>query len=267
MMFHFKIKEPRRRYYNEIISLKSMYPYSLICYLGEIEVQCFCKTNGLLKRKLNKLLSIKFISRFWSEGLGQIRWIEGYIDHSAKKKIKPIRKVKIRKGLPDQISKKVQKLVQYALLHDFYTTSRHKSKIYGEPEINNTKLLELLRQHHEKTDNPLIQTFQHYDRLGARMTRKFRSPRTNRYNWYAIETIDFANLVDEIVEVADHPWKLYEYIYQSQELSHLTESLQHGHTSLRRHLLIVTNLIVQDHLNNKLDLCTPNEIECRCQYI
>jgi len=241
--FYFKITKPRRRYYNKIISLKPMYPYSLICYLGEIEVQCFCKTKTLLRRKLKKLLCIEFIG------------------------LKPIRKVKIRKGLPDQISKKVQNLVQYALLHDFYTTSRHKSKIYGEPEINNTKLLELLRQHHEKTDNPLIQTFQHYDRLGARMTRKFRSPRTNRYNWYAIETIDFANLVDEIVEVADHPWKLYEYIYQSEELSHLTESLQHGHTSLRRHLLIVTNLIVHDYLSNRLCFCTPNDSEYHCQHV
>ena len=266
-MFHFKIKEPRRRYYNEIISLKSMYPYSLICYLGEIEVQCFCKTNGLLKRKLNKLLSIKFISRFWSEGLGQIRWLKGYIVHSAKQKIKPTRKVKIRKGLPDQIPKDVQKLIQYALLHDFYHSQRHKSKIYVEPEIKNLGLKELLKQHHNKINDPLIQKFQYYDRLAAGITRKFRSPCTTRYNWYATQRINFSKLAEEIAKVAEHPWKLYEYIYQSKELSLLTESLQHGHTSLRRHLLIVTNLIVQDHLNNKLDLCTPNEIEYRCQYI
>lgn len=267
--FHVKITKPRRRYYNKIISLKPMYPYSLICYLGEIEVQCFCKTQSKLERKLNKLLNIKFLGRFWSEGLGQIRWLKGYNAHSAKQKknIKPIKKVKIRKGLPDQISEEVQKLVQYALLHDFYNTSRHKSKIYGEPEINNSKLMEILREHHEKTDNPLILTFQHYDRLGARLTRKFRSPRTNRYNWYATKTIDFTKLADEIAEVADHPWKLYEYIYQSEELSHLTVSLQQGHTSLQGHLLIVTNLIVHDYLSNRLCFCTPNDSEYRFQHV
>ncbi len=108
--------------------------------------------------------------------------------------------------------------------------------------------------------------FQYYDRLAAGITRKFRSPHTNRYNWYATKKISFSKLAEEIAELADHPWKLYEYIYQSNELSHLTESLQHGHTSLQGHLLIVTNLIVQDHLCDKLDLCTQNEMEYRYQH-
>ncbi|MFX1250550.1 MAG: hypothetical protein ACFFCZ_02960 [Promethearchaeota archaeon] len=46
--------------------------------------------------------------------------------------------------------------------------------------------------------------------------------------------------------------KLYEYIYQSKELGQLDESLQHGHMSLRRHLLIIANLIVQDFQRKKL---------------
>ena len=142
------------------------------------------------------------------------------------------RKIKIRKGLPDQLSPSVQKLIQYALLRDFYHTSRHKSKIYVEPELEDIELMEALGLHHEKTDDPLIQKFQHYDRLAAQITRKFRSPRTNRYNWYTTKTIDFSKLADEIAEVAKHPWKLYEYIYQNKELMLLTESLQYGHIYL-----------------------------------
>lgn len=230
--------------------------------MGEIEARCYCKTRRKIKRKLRELLNIRFVGRFWSEGLGQIRWIEGQIDKSvnSKKRIQPTRKIKIRKGLPDQLPADVLKLIQYALLHDFYHTSHHKSKIYVEPEIDDIELKELLKQHHEKTDDLLIQTFQHYDQLAARITRRFPSPRTNRYNWYATTTVDFSKLAEEIVEVAAHPWKLYEYIYQSRELKHLTESLQHGHTSLRTHLLIMTNSIVHDYLNNRLSLCTSQRV-------
>ncbi|MFX0125901.1 MAG: hypothetical protein ACFFAE_19930 [Candidatus Hodarchaeota archaeon] len=130
-----------------------------------------------------------------------------------------------------------------------------------------SKILELPRNANSSEIKTAFKTFQHYDRLGARITRKFRSLRTNRYNWYANKTIDFIKLADEIAEVADHPWKLYEYIYQSKELSHLTESLQHGHTSLRRHLLIVTNLIVHDYLSNRLCFCAPNDSGYRCQHV
>ncbi len=45
-----RIIKPHRRYYSKIIASKSMYPYSLICYLGEIEVRCFCKTHKEIKQ-------------------------------------------------------------------------------------------------------------------------------------------------------------------------------------------------------------------------
>ncbi|MFX0066071.1 MAG: hypothetical protein ACFFC7_28220 [Candidatus Hermodarchaeota archaeon] len=70
-----------------------------------------------------------------------------------------------------------------------------------------------------------------------------------RYNWWASRKIDFSKLANEIKAVSKNVWKLYEYIYQSQELALLNESLQHGHTSLRAHLLVIANLIVQDFKN------------------
>ena len=88
--------------------------------------------------------------------------------------------------------------------------------------------------------------FQKYDRIAASMTRKIRPQRTNRYNWYSKENIDFKKLARKIKEISKNTWKLYKYIYDSKELDKLNESLEYGHTSLKRHLLIITNLIVQE---------------------
>lgn len=254
------ITTPRRRYINKINTGKPMFPYSLICYLGDLELQYFCKNSSKAKHKLAGLLKIHSIGRFASEGLGKIQWFYGYIDSSDKhvKKLRRYQKLKIRKGLPHYLPEEIQKLIQYAVLHDFFHTSKHKSKIYVEPELEDLELMELLRQHHEETDHPLIQTFQKYDRIAARITRKIRSPRNNRYNWYSTENIDFKQLAKEIKEVYKNVWKLYNNIYTNKELKSLNESLEHGHTSLRNHLLIISNLIVQDFQHNRLEeyFCT-----------
>ncbi len=97
-----------------------------------------------------------------------------------------------------------------------------------------------------------IQTFQRYDQISAIMTRRIYSPRTNRYNWASTENVDFQEIANQIQVVTNNIWKLYDYIYSSHELECLNESLHHGHTSLRKHLLICANLIVQDFQNGKL---------------
>ena len=113
-----------------------------------------------------------------------------------------------------------QKLLIYALLHDFFHTSKHQSKIYQEPPISDRKLAEQLRNHHEKTSDPLIKKFQYYDKLAASITRKIRSPIVSRYNWQAkkeVQKIDFKKLAKEIQEEADtNIWNLYRYIYESK---------------------------------------------------
>ena len=132
----------------------------------------------------------------------------------------------------------------------------HRSKIYIEPEITDQKYLELLKDHHKnKFKDSIVQEFQYYDRLAASITRKVSSPRQDRYNWKATKKIDFQQLANHISEVSNNVWKLYHYIYQSKDLALLNESFKFGHTSLRRHLLIIANLIVQDYLpeNTKKD--------------
>jgi hypothetical protein len=146
-----------------------------------------------------------------------------------------------------------QQLLKYALLHDFFHTSKHKSKIYQEPPLTDKSLLEKLRNHHEKTSDPLIQKFQYYDRLAASITRKIHSPIISRYNWQAkrsLHKINFNILSKDIQEVAEtNIWNLYYYIYKSKELQLLNESMNHGHTTLRNHLVVIANLIVQDFIH------------------
>ncbi|PWI47915.1 hypothetical protein CEE45_09070 [Candidatus Heimdallarchaeota archaeon B3_Heim] len=244
------ILNPKRRYITKSHKERRIYPYSFIGYLGKIKVTYRCQTFPQVKNKLKELLSIEHIGRFWSEGLGKISWLAGWIGSQAKehKKTQSSR-VKIRKGLPHQLPEQIQRLIRYALLHDFVHTPRHKSKIYIELQVRD---VEILKQHHENSDNVLIQTFQKYDRLAAMMTRKIRSPRTNRYTWESKSIVDFELLAHDIESLDNNVWKLYLYIYESKELQQLNESLNYGHSSLRNHLLLIANLIVQDFLRGSL---------------
>ncbi|MHA1227649.1 MAG: hypothetical protein ACTSPV_12960, partial [Candidatus Hodarchaeales archaeon] len=205
------------------------------------------------KEKMAQLLQQTHLGRLNNEGLGQIEWLEGSIKH--KLSTQPInkprqKKLRIRKGLPLKLTEEQQELLKYALLHDFFHTAKHQSKIYHEPQLTDKRLVEKLRQHHDKTEDRLIKKFQYYDRRAASITRKIRSPIISRYNWQAkrmLQKIDFKKLAKEIKEVSEkNIWNLYHYIYESKELGLLNESLNYGHTTLKNHLLVVANLIVQD---------------------
>ncbi|MFX1512672.1 MAG: hypothetical protein ACFFCQ_08810, partial [Promethearchaeota archaeon] len=88
----------------------------------------------------------------------------------------------------------------------------------------------------------------------ASLTRpNYKSPRQDRYNWLSKKKVDFERLATQIVEVNKKGvWSLYSFIYENTDLAQLNESLEHGHTSLRRHLLIMVNLIVRDLINGKI---------------
>ena len=65
------------------------------------------------------------------------------------------------------------------------------------------------------------------------------------------KTINFKQLANQIAEVTDNVWKLYDFIYKNKDLALLNESLLFGHSSLKAHVLLISNLIVSDYLNNK----------------
>ncbi len=246
------IIQPKKRYYTKINTAKPMYPYSFICYLGNIRIEYKHSSATKLKRKLNELLGITNIGKYQRDGLGQIQWTRGKIERKStySSDINPKRKLRIRKGLPLNLTSVQQELLRYALLHDFFHTPIHQSKIYVEPPLDDENFVERLRNHHEKIYDPLISIFQVYDQWAAMITRKIRSPVTSRYTWQAKkmrEKIDFNKLAHEIKEVSTNIWALYGYIYNSKKLQYLTESMNHGHNTLRNHLLVIANLIVQDH--------------------
>jgi hypothetical protein len=248
------IKKPRRRYYGKITTKKPMYPYAFTGFLGTLELRFKSKTKAQARKKLEKLLRITQIGRLKGEGLGRVRWKGGRITTAQKAFPRSQRKIRIRKGLPAPLPAPVKDLIRYALLHDFVHTDQHLSKIYVEVPVADQALLELLRQHHAKTDQPLISVFQPYDRWAASLTRKTRAPTQDRYSWQAKDiTFDFGQLAEEIAQVTENVWKLYDMVYRRKELDQLVEELEYGHTSLQKHLLLVVNLIVQDWLAGKLD--------------
>jgi hypothetical protein len=214
-------------------------------------MECTHTSLSFLRQKLRSLLEKKYIGKLQKEGLGEIKWIGGYIELKALKEERSVkgRKLRIRKGLPLKLTPLQKQLLEYSLLHDFFHTPKHQSKIHYEPLIIDQKLVDRLRNHHNKTNDPIINKFQYYDRLAASITRKIRSPIISRYNWQAkrkLKKIDFKQLAKNIQEVANtNIWNLYSYIYNSKELRVINESMNYGHSSLRNHLLVIANLIVQ----------------------
>ena len=246
----------RRHNYAKINAGMAMYPYSLICYEGILEVRFNCHSKAQAEKKLDELMAIDQIGGLQCEGLGQIEWLGGYINRSNSDQLfKKSRKMKIRKGLPHDLPPKVQELIRYGLLHDFFHNDRHQSKIYVEPPLQDVNYIGLLKDHHKnEKQSILVWQFQKYDRIASSITRKHRSSRSNRYNWKATTKVDFQHLATQIAEVSPNVWKLYEFIYKSKQLAILNEAFEFGYTSLSTHLLIIANLIVFDHLNHSLVL-------------
>ncbi|MFQ5979759.1 MAG: hypothetical protein ACE5OZ_16640 [Candidatus Heimdallarchaeota archaeon] len=243
-----RINGPKRRYYNKINSGKPMYPYSFIGFLGRIELRRKIHSKKAAQQKLSEFLEIEAIGRYTSEGMGLINWISGKLERSTNAE-KRLPRVKIRQGLPQFLPLEVQRLIQVGILHDFFNTTRHGSKIYVEPKLEDLELTKLCRNHHGPSTEKIILQFQKYDRLAARMTRRFRSPRVNRYTWSSQGKVDFVKLAEKIAEINKQGvWKLYKFIHENKELEHLNESLEYGHSSVKRHLLLIGNLIVRDYL-------------------
>ena len=84
----------------------------------------------------------------------------------------------------------------------------------------------------------------------AQLTRKRPAPIIGRYTWQAkqeVQRIDFTQLATEIKEVVNkNVWNLYQYIHRSKILGLLNESMSYGHNTLRVHLLMIANMMVQD---------------------
>jgi hypothetical protein len=217
---------------------------------------------------LNYFLQITKLGRFKNEGLGLIDWQRTWIEDYQKPqgKRKRIPKIRIRQNLPKGepahggLPEGIQRLLLYYLLHDFFKTKKHPSKIFQELELEDTTLMEALRKSHDKVkpDDPFLQAMAWFDQLAAMLGRKKYAPVNDRYNFQAQQDrkrlADRAQLAREISQVVNEKdvYDLYRYIYESEELDWLVETRECGYSSLRTHLLIGANMIVHSYQNSYL---------------
>jgi hypothetical protein len=262
------MRKSKMRPYNVLTKNVPNIPYSYNSYFGEIEVTYSSRSKLKVDQKLSALERIQAIGKYTKNGMGLILWKEYSIKaidklNQAGTEKKSTFKLKMSKRLPRNLPRKLKQLIKYGLLHDFYHCVNNKgvrypSKIYVEPDIRNTNLIRLIKESHRSSTNSLVVTFKKYDQLASYITRNKKSPRKSRYNWIASKmekSIDFTKLANDIAEIVNTKsvYQLYEYVYNSKELQYLNESLEYGHTSLRTHLLLITNLILRDYKQGNLD--------------
>jgi len=180
---------------------------ALVAGYGAGKTYAFLKET--LKQHIVNIVPEKGISNGWivypTLELARDLFIDDFKDLLEEKKIKysfsekqltfrsKYGKIKIRKGLPSSLPYEIQELLFYGLLHDFFHTVIHKSKIYLEPQLENQSLVDLLRQSHSDNSHLLIETFKKYDGIASYLTRRYKAPRTTRYNW---KTSDDFQLID-----------------------------------------------------------------------
>jgi len=200
------------------------------------------------EHRLDDALSIDCLGSFTNEGMGQIIWTEA--KRLNKKPIHVLRKIRIRKKLPTNLSDVQQQLMIAMLLHDFVHNEKHNSKIYTEPTISDEYVYQLAKNHHNYSigdrEIPLLPTLQYYDKLSSNISRKFRWTAISRYRVSEIEKIDFNALKREIDIHQYSPYALYTYVYTSQILNKINEALVYGFSSLKNHLLLMVNLYIDD---------------------
>jgi hypothetical protein len=66
--------------------------------------------------------------------------------------------------------------------------------------------------------------------------------------------IKFQHLKKEIEKLQESAFRLYQFVYKSEKLKRIVESLEFGKNSLRKHLLLMVNLAINDWKSGKLKI-------------
>jgi hypothetical protein len=186
-----------------------------------------------------KVIKQDSIGKFQNEGMGRVVWDEVIENQQPPS---PLMEVKIRKGLPTNLTPHQKKIVTAMLLHDFVGNDVHPSKIQYNIEIEDHVVKYLVKNHHSNEDLKDIQTIKKYDCLAASITRTIRFKSHNKFNLRFNGEINWAKIKEQIEERQHSPYTLYSYIYSSKELGVINEDTKFGFTTLRLHLLMVVNL-------------------------
>ena len=182
-----------------------------------------------LKRRIEPFLQKQFIGQYTKEGLGRVTWINCMLENYKPKRIAKRRKLKIRKGLGGNYPKQLQRLLTALMLHDFVHTELHPSKIYHQITIEDEEISEACLNHHNKEKN------------GNQFVKLI-----NRYDFDNGE-INFSKLKEEIERRRNSAYRLYNFIYQSEELKRTVEAMDYKYSSLRTHLLLMVNLAINEY--------------------
>jgi hypothetical protein len=272
-----RLVKTRKTAYSKITVGAHRPPSVFYGYEGIVQIRRKCATETGALALLNYYVQITKLGRFKNEGMGLIDWQRTWIEnyHKPQGKRKRIPKIRIRQALPQGeprhggLLKEIQRLVLYFLLHDFFNTAKHPSKIFQELELEDTALMEVLRKSHDKVkpDDPFLRTMARYDQLAAMLGRKRYAPVNDRYNFQAQQKrrrlADQAQLAQEISQVVNEKdvYDLYRYIYESEELDWLVETRECGYSSLRTHLLLGANMIVHSYQKGYLGSLTGSSAQ------
>jgi len=266
------------------------YPTVLHGLRGYVKVSCTGSSEEQLKRRINCFLQTEFMGTKTAEGFGRVKWesceIRDYTpktpitiadllencpqcqsetviyDKFAKQKLCTtckqtwfFKKFKLRKGIRADYPEELQKLLIALMLHDFVHTEKHPSKIFQEVTITNEAIRDACKHHHNSlpTENTYHLLIQYYDGLASYITRKKPCQTTFRYKKSEGE-IDFQKLKEEIETNQVNHLKLYNYIFNSNVLKRIVESLHFGNNTLRNHLLVMVNLAINDYYDGKLKI-------------
>lgn len=252
-------QKPLFTYIGKLVKGEKQIPTVLRGYRGFVKISCVDYSEEKAKRKINQFLALRFIGRRTSEGYGKVVWLDCTIDNYQSQKAFRYKKFKIRKGLGVNYPKQLQRLLIAFMLHDFVHTEKHQSKIFQQVTIDDEMIREACLNHHnrEKLTNQYHSIVQYYDGLASYISRQ--KPHNTTYRYDKLKgVIDFQLLKQDIEERQNSAYKLYHYIYHSEELTRVVESFQFGNNSLKKHLLLMVNLAINDYYEGRINI--KNEV-------
>ncbi|MHA1185603.1 MAG: hypothetical protein ACTSSK_01820 [Candidatus Heimdallarchaeota archaeon] len=230
-------------------------PTVLRGYRGFVKISCVGFKKELLLSMLNDFLLKNFLGSYISDGFGRVKWLECEISEYLSNTAPFKKKFKIRKGLGTNYSKELKQLLIALMLHDFVDTNLHQSKIYLPITIEDEEIRHACVNHHkrEASSNKLLSLVKYYDAFASMISRRKKFSANSRYDKEK-GAINFKKLVSDLEQNQRSVYKLYNYIYQSKDLSKIVESMRFGQNSLRNHLLVMVNLAINDYYDKKLKI-------------
>jgi len=248
-------KKPRRSYIGLLTKGERKAPNQLLAFRGFIRVTCVEQNEERGRKRMEKILAYDNLGCNSNQGYGKIKWLNYKVEPYKKEKQPQYKKFKIRKGLGPNYPKPLQRLLIALMLHDFVHTEKHPSKIYQEITIEDLEIREACLNHHSTilNGNTLIKLIKRYDSIASCITRKRSYKTKTRYD-IAEGEIDFSKLKEEIEEKQQSAYRLYSFIYCSQEINRLVEAISFGKSSLRTHLLLMVNLAINEYYIGRIKI-------------